>query len=163
MKYPNQRVITSNKTKVETNTGKERPYLLAYVDIIEQASRQLSGNAFKLYIYLLTNNRYFQFGFSPKDIANRYGCSTDTIRDAFVTLVNKGFLTLENGSKTKYIFTDIATTPPVELPNTVRNNIEKRVFRDSETGIIYNWTFKELLSACNDNENLAKELWEGAN
>ena len=83
MTSPNQRTIISNKTKVEISSGKSRPYLIAYIDIIENASQKLSGNAFKLYIYLLANNINFQFGFSPKDVAKRYGCSADSIRDAF--------------------------------------------------------------------------------
>ncbi len=138
MTSPNQRIIISDKTTVTPSSGKERPYLIAYIDIIEESARQLSGNAFKLYIYLLTNNKHFQFGFSPKDVAERYGCSADTIRDSFTMLVNKGFLTLESGSKTKYIFTDVAVPQAITLPNEVTNNIEKKLFKDSETNTTYN-------------------------
>lgn len=160
MTSPNQRTIVSDKTTVIPSTGKERPYLIAYVDIIEESARQLSGNAFKLYIYLLSHNKNWKFGFSPKDVAERYGCSADTIRDSFTILVNKGFLTLASGSKTKYIFTDVAVPQAIALPNEVTSNIEKKLFKDSETNTTYSWTFKELLNACGNDESLAKKLWE---
>lgn len=106
MTSPNQRWIRINKTKVEKNTGVERPYLNAYKDILEKAAKELSGNAFKLYIYLLSNNNNYSFGFSPKDVSERYGCSIDTVRNAFTILVNKGFLILDSESKARYIFRD---------------------------------------------------------
>ena len=158
MTSPNQRTIISNKTKVEMSSGKSRPYLIAYIDIIENASQKLSGNAFKLYIYLLSNNVNFQFGFSPKDVAKRYGCSADTIRDAFLILIKEGFLTLENGSKTKYIFTDIPLIKPLVLPNSVADNLEKKDFIDIETNKKYSLTYKELLIACENNIQLANDL-----
>ena len=80
----------------------------------------LSGNAFKLYIYLLSNVNGYNFGFSPKDVAERYGCSIDTVRSAFTTLVDKGFLTLAEGSKSKYIFKD--TIIEQEVPQDTKLN-----------------------------------------
>lgn len=106
MTSPNQRTVLIKKTKVEKGTGKERQYLIAYKDIIENSAKVLNGNAFKLYIYLLSHNETYFFGFSPKDVSERFGCSADTVRSSFSILVDKGFLTLESGSKTKYIFTD---------------------------------------------------------
>lgn len=107
MTSPNQRTIVIDKTDVPKGSGTTRPFLVAYNDIIENAAKLLNGNAFKLFIYLLSNMKGFNFGFSPKDVAERFGISADTVRNAFTTLVNNGFLTLANGSSTKYIFTDV--------------------------------------------------------
>ena len=107
MTSPNQRTIVIDKTDVSKGSGTTRPFLVEYNDIIENAAQLLNGNAFKLYIYLLCNKKGFHIGFSPKDVAESFGCSTDTVRTSFTTLVNNGFLTLANGSKSKYIFTDV--------------------------------------------------------
>ena len=80
----------------------------------------LSGNAFKLYIYLLSNVNGYNFGFSPKDVADRYGCSIDTVRSAFTTLVDKCFLTFAEESKSKYIFKD--TIVEQEVPKDTKLN-----------------------------------------
>lgn len=160
--YPNQNTFLINKEDVKRESGKSRPYLTAYIDTIQTAAKNLTGNSFKLYIYLLSNSNNYTSAFSPKDVADKYGCSVDSAREAFKTLINKGYLTLIEGTKTKYIFKDIATSTPISLPSTIVDNIVKKRFKDNDTGTIYEWTYKELLRNCEDNEKLAKELWEGA-
>lgn len=128
MTSPNQRTIVSNKTEVVKGTGKKRPFLNAYRDIIENAAKVLNGNAFKLYIYLLCQNKGWNFGFSPKDVAESFGCSADTVRTSFATLVNNGFLTLESGKKAKYVFTDIPATQPITQEKTIEStNTENNI------------------------------------
>lgn len=160
--YPNQNTFLINKEEVKQGTGKSRPYLTAYIDTIQTAAQNLTGNSFKLYIYFLANTNGYTSAFSPKDVANKYGCSVDSAREAFKTLVNKGYLTLIEGTKTKYIFKDIATINPISLPSSIANNIAKKRFKDNDTGIIYEWTYKELLANCENNQELAQELWKGA-
>ena len=53
--YPNQNTFLINKEDVKRESGKIRPYLTAYIDTIQNASQNLTGNSFKLYIYLLSN------------------------------------------------------------------------------------------------------------
>lgn len=159
--YPNQNTFLINKEDVKRESGKSRPYLTAYIDTIQTAAKNLTGNSFKLYIYLLSNTNNYTSAFSPKDVSDKYGCSVDSAREAFKTLVNKGYLTLIEGTKTKYIFKDIATSTPISLPSTIVDNIVKKRFRDNDTGNIYEWTYKELLGNCENNEELAKELWKG--
>lgn len=160
--YPNQNTFIINKEDVKQGSGKSRPYLTAYIDTIQNASKNLTGNSFKLYIYLLSNVNNYTSAFSPRDVADKYGCSVDSARESFKTLVNKGYLTLIEGTKTKYIFTDVATISPISLPSTITNNILKKKFKDNDTGIIYEWTYKELLANCENNQELAQELWKGA-
>ena len=159
--YPNQNTFLINKEDVKRESGKIRPYLTAYIDTIQNASQNLTGNSFKLYIYLLSNVNNYTSAFSPRDVADKYGCSVDSAREAFKTLVNKGYLTLIEGTKTKYIFKDVATSTPVSLPSAIANNIVKKQFKDNDTGTIYEWTYKELLENCENNQELAQELWKG--
>lgn len=159
--YPNQNTFLINKEDVKRESGKSRPYLTAYIDTIQTAAQKLTGNSFKLYIYLLSNTNNYTSAFSPQDVANKYGCSVDSIREAFKTLIKKGYLTLIEGTKTKYIFKDVATMTSISLQSSVGDNIVKKKFRDNDTGTIYEWTYKELLENCGNNENLAKELWKG--
>lgn len=159
--YPNQNTFLINKEDVKRESGKSRPYLTAYIDTIQTAAKNLTGNSFKLYIYLLSNVNNYTSAFSPKDVADKYGISVDSARECFKNLVSKGYLNLIEGTKTKYIFKDVATSPAVALPSTIVENLTKKKFRDDDTGTIYEWTYKELLAHC-DNEELAKELWKGA-
>lgn len=161
--YPNQNTFLINKEDVKRDSGKIRPYLTAYIDTIQTASQNLTGNSFKLYIYFLSNVNNYTSAFSPKDVADKFGCSIDSAREAFKTLVNKGYLTLIEGTKTKYIFKDVATATSISLPSIVVDNIAKKRFKDNDTGTIYEWTYKELLKNCENNEELAKKLWKGAN
>lgn len=160
--YPNQNTFLINKEDVKRESGKSRPYLTAYIDTIQTAAKNLTGNSFKLYIYLLSNSNNFTSAFSPKDVADKYGCSVDSAREAFKTLINKGYLTLIEGTKTKYIFKDIARSTPISLPSSIVDNIVKKRFKDNDTGNIYEWTYEELLRNCKNNEELAKKLWKGA-
>lgn len=159
---PNQKTITIQKTEVEKGNGKNKPYLIAYVDIIEAAARDLSNTAFKLYMYLLSNSNGYISAFSPKDVSERYGCSVDSARDAFKTLEAKGYIALEEGMKAKYIFKDKKDTPIASLPTAIAANLQKKKFKDDDTGEIYEMTFKELLAALDNNEAAAKQLWEVA-
>ena len=160
--YPNQNTFLVNKEDVKRETGKSRPYLTAYVDTIQLAAQDLTGNSFKLYIYFLSNTNNYTSAFSPKDVSSKYGCSVDSVREAFKTLIKKGYLVLIDGTKTKYIFKDIAKAEPISLPCAIVGNLEKKRFKDNDTGTIYEWTYKELLKNCENNEELAKELWRGA-
>ena len=119
--YPNQNTFLINKEDVKRESGKSRPYLTAYIDTIQTASKNLTGNSFKLYIYLLSNSNNFTSAFSPKDVADKYGCSVDSAREAFKTLINKGYLTLIEGTKTRYIFKDIAVATAKDISTIVKH------------------------------------------
>lgn len=156
---PNQKTITINKTDVEKGTGKKRAYFIAYTDIIEAAAQDLTNTAFKLYMYFVTNSNGYISAFSPKDVSERYGCSMDAARDAFKLLETKGYLTLEPGSRSKYLFNDIKDTIPAELPLDIAAHLEKRTFKDTTTGEVYELTFADLLKSAQGNEELAQKVW----
>ena len=156
--YPNQNTFLINKEDVKRESGKSRPYLTAYIDTIQTASQNLTGNSFKLYIYLLSNTNNYTSAFSPKDVADKYGCSVDSAREAFKTLVNKGYLTLIEGTKTKYIFKDVAVTTPKDI-STFVDVLEKKQFKIGND--IVEWTFEELKKALpKETEETVKTIWK---
>lgn len=157
--YPNQNTFLINKEDVKRDSGKIRPYLTAYIDTIQAAAQNLTGNSFKLYIYLLSNTNNFTAAFSPKDVADKYGCSVDSAREAFKTLVNKGYLTLIEGTKTKYIFKDVPVAAPKDISAFV-DVAEKKQFKISNNEIV-EWTFEELKKALpGATEETIKAIWE---
>ena len=80
--FPNQYSIVINREAVKTSSGKNRPYLIAYNDNLTTAMKKLSGTAFKVYIYLLSNKDNYKLEYSPQAIANEIGISKDSARKA---------------------------------------------------------------------------------
>jgi DNA-binding MarR family transcriptional regulator len=90
--YPNQYTITINKDVVKQQKGRNRVYLIIYRNNLTTAMKQLSGTAFKVYIYLASNQDGFTLGYSPQDISNETGISKDSARKALKEFEEKGFL-----------------------------------------------------------------------
>ena len=156
--YPNQNTFLINKEDVKRESGKIRPYLTAYIDTIQNASQNLTGNSFKLYIYLLSNVNNYTSAFSPRDVADKYGCSVDSAREAFKTLVNKGYLTLIEGTKTKYIFKDVPVATPKDITTFVKLPVKKQFKIGND---IVEWTFEEFKKALpGETEENIRNLWE---
>lgn len=152
----NQKKITIIKEVVEKESGKSRPYMISYVDTIEKAGQDLKNTAFKVYMYLLTNQNGFYFGLSPQDIANRYGVSIDAVRDAIKQLEEKGYL--DKTDEDEYFFYDRLDKKPVELAEEVEINNEKRYFHSKSTGEKVAYTYKEILDAYGAES--ARRIWE---
>lgn len=132
---PNQRIIKINREKVNYKDSK-RPYMIAYTDLIEQASQDLSGGAFKVYIYMISNQDNYKFGCSPQDISNRYGLNVDTVKKAINKLIEKGYLVKNNGTYEFYEKPLVLDLEPVEKV--------KKKFR-TKNGNIIELTYDELI------------------
>lgn len=90
-RFPNQYKVTVRKEKVNQNDS-DRVYFIAYQDTLEAAAQELTGNEFKLYIYLLCNKDGYEDLFSPAYFGSAYGVSADTARKLFQKLIEKGYL-----------------------------------------------------------------------
>lgn len=89
--YSNQRAILINRDMPAKGSG--RKFLSAYYDNISKASRLLSGEvAFKLYLYLLSNQDKYVDNFSPQNFSNDFGVSVDRTRKVFEQLEEAGYL-----------------------------------------------------------------------
>lgn len=76
--YANQKAIIINRTLPKK--GERKKFLSAYYDSITLAARTLSGEvAFKLYLYLLSNQDQYVDNFSPANFAADFGTSADRI------------------------------------------------------------------------------------
>lgn len=92
--FANQNTLTIRKENVNTKaTGKE-PYLISYKRNLVEAMNELSGTAFKVYVFLLCNADAFQMDFSPAYIAREIGVHRDSVRKALKEFENKGFMSL---------------------------------------------------------------------
>ena len=109
-------------------------------------------------LYLLSNVNNYTSAFSPRDVADKYGCSVDSARESFKTLVNKGYLTLIEGTKTKYIFKDVAVATPKDITTFVDIPVKKQFKIGND---IVEWTFEELKKALpKETEETIKIIWE---
>lgn len=70
------------------------------------AARQLNGNAFKLWLYLLDWYHNGYVFFSPAAIENALGMKKSSVSDSKKELINKGFLIETEGG---LVFTPIST------------------------------------------------------
>lgn len=132
---PNQRIIKINRKKVNYKDSK-RPYMIAYTDLVEQASQDLNGSEFKVYIYMISNQDGFKFGCSPQDISNRYGLNIDTVKKAINKLIEKGYIVKTNGTYEFY-------EKPLELDLEPVEEVRKKF--KTKKGNIVELTYNELV------------------
>lgn len=150
----NQKRVTIHKEVVEKDSGKKRPYMIAYVDTIEKAAQELKNSAFKVYMSLLANQNNYYYGLSPQAIANHYGISVDAARDGIKQLLEYGYL--ERDTENEYFFYDRVDTKPVELAEEIEMNQEKRTFHKKD-GSLVEYTYAEIYEAYGER---AKDIWE---
>lgn len=89
-----QNTLTINREQVEKGTGKNEPYLIAYKKNLVEAMNELTGTAFKVYVYLLCNINNYKMDYSPAYIAREIGISRDSARSALTEFEKKGYMKL---------------------------------------------------------------------
>ena len=148
--YPNQKTITINREMPKQTKGNKRPYMIAYNDNIEKAMQNINKvSSFKLYIYLLSNNNFYNFALSTKDVSERCGISLDSAQDAVKDLIEKGYLVLIE--KKHY---DFYETPKVSIEVIGE---EKKVFKIDDIPRLI--TYDELVNLLNGKKEQADDLW----
>ena len=154
----NQKLLTINKEVVTKESGRAHPYLITYVDTIYKAAKDLKGNTFKVYIYLLCNQNGFRFGLSPQDISNKMGISVDSARDAINSLIAANYISLLDGTKCEYMFYDKKDNKPIELPVEAAQKLNKKLFYSPTLGNV-ELTFDELVELVGDTQKAAA-IWQ---
>lgn len=147
---PNQRIITVKRDMPKQSKENKRPYMIAYTDLIEQASQDLSGAAFKVYIYMISNQDNYKFGCSPQNIADRYGLNIDTVKKSINKLIEKGYIVKTNGTY-EFYEKPLLDLEPVEKV--------KKKFR-TKNGNIVELTYDELVYKVGQDK--AKIAWANA-
>jgi hypothetical protein len=98
--YANQiRIITGHHSDIRHVEGTKEQWLQPTKwEPLKEAMRLLKGNAFKLYMYLLSWDGAKIYDFSPAGIAKELKMSDEGARNAKQELIDKGYLiTNENG------------------------------------------------------------------
>lgn len=137
-KYANQNRVLIQRTVPQKGT--KQPFLCIYNENIENASKELGGVAFKLYIYFATNSNDYSFDYSPQHFANTYGVGLTASRDAFRELIKKGYLTESATNSHYYTFTEQPQKPKA----TMTLKVEKRGFQ-TDTGELEWHTMAEVI------------------
>lgn len=88
-KLPNQSYY--HTSKIISNDKEDVHFIVRWVDILK-ASKELTANGMKLYLYLAKNPDGYSFYFSPADFCQTYDITDRTFRRAREELVEKGYL-----------------------------------------------------------------------
>lgn len=150
--HPNQRVLVIERELPKKTKEEQRPYMVAYIDNIAAAGKELNGVAFKLYCYFLSNENNFNLVFSPKDFTNNYGGSIKSAQAAFTELVEKGYIVLEKGNRFRFYEKPKAGSKPIKAADleldtsSVKTTDVSRMFENCTTL----QTLPELSSAKKD-------------
>ena len=127
---PNQKVVRVSKPAVKTN------FLQIGIEEWQQASRELSQGAFKIWLYLMSNANGYEFALSSSDVCEKTGISQSTYKRAMPELEEKGYLNFSSG------ITYIAQNEPTRGIKMNQHVVSKRtntlVQNDTTSGIKMN-------------------------
>lgn len=103
MSVPNQKKVIIKKEICDKNNL----YATINMNALEKAMNDLSGEAFKLWIYFSKNQNNYTFDLSQK-AAEKYGIKKSTYYDNIKVLIKKGYLQQREENSNIYYFTEIA-------------------------------------------------------
>lgn len=106
MSVPNQRIIYIRRN---TENAKRNYFKIGH-EPLNKASADLSGNAFKLYIYLANNCDKYRLELSSKHFVMWSNTSDSTYDRVFKELKDKGYLIQSKDKKNIYVFIEESTT-----------------------------------------------------
>lgn len=94
MKYPNQKKITlGHLNDIIHRKDAEEAWLQPLKwEPIKEAMRVLNGNAFKLWLYLMSWEGKGEYEFSPAHLAKELKMSDEGARNARKELIDKGYI-----------------------------------------------------------------------
>lgn len=107
--------LAPNQKKISVSKEKQGKHTILSLEGLSMASRQLSGESFKLWLYLAKNQDGYSFGLSMVDALSWGVGSESSYHRAVKELINKGYLQKKNNS---YIFYEISI-----LNREIKNNI----------------------------------------
>ena len=102
MAAPNQRIIYILRVSADVR----KDYFKIGHTQLNKAAMDLSGNTFKLYIYLADNKDNYRLELSSKDFIQWSGTSDSTYDRAFKELKEKGYLIKAPEKKNVYLFVE---------------------------------------------------------
>lgn len=103
----NQRTVTTKKEKCSGNVAAEY-YTPINLNALKEAMKELSGSAFKMWVYLGKNQNNYTFALSKVDAMAWCGFSKNTYTAAFNELVKEGYLVRAAENSNHYDFYEVA-------------------------------------------------------
>ena len=102
--YANQvRIVTGNAKDIAHKEGVKEPWLQPTKwEPLKEAMRILKGNAFKLYMYLLSWDGAKMYDFSPAGIVKELKMSDEGARNARKELIDNGYLITNNEGQLEF-------------------------------------------------------------
>lgn len=147
--YANQKAITINRNL--PTKGEKKKFLSAYYDNITQASRLLTGEvAFKLYLYLLSNQDKYVDNFSPQKFANDFGTSIDRTRRVFAQLEEAGYIVRTSANNYQFYET------PQKVKQIVMKPVDEYRIAQYEDGTKAAISYNEYYNSLKDNYSLTE-------
>lgn len=130
-RFPNQRITRIHHVAHD----KKHLYYTASMEATNKAMAELSGNAFKLYIYLNKNQDGFSVALSHKAIKEQCNMAKQTYLNAFDELIEHGYVKLLEGTKAIYDFYENPDDMKIEKKTkekkaVVSKNADKNEFSD---------------------------------
>lgn len=122
MAAPNQRIIYIQRISAEAR----RDFFKIGNQQLNYAAADLSGNAFKLYIYLADNKDNYKLELSSKHFITWSNTSDSTYDRAFKELKDKGYLIQAPEKKNVYLFVEESES------YTERHKEDKIILSDKE-------------------------------
>lgn len=151
--YPNQRTICIHKETPKATKENKRPYMIAYIDLIEAAARNIhKPSSFKLYMYLISNVDGYTFALSTQDFSEKYGISQDSAKDAVNDLIALGYLVQRQ--KRTYDFYESPKLEDIEPVIEVKKQFK------TKSGEVLELTLNELIDKVGKDK--AEEAWRKA-
>ena len=103
--WNNQKQIDIHRRDSKT-TAETKNYTLLGYDAMEQASKVLSAEAFRVWIYLMKNKPGYEgWELSSKDATDNWGIKRREFNNAVNELIDCGFLNLKRGATYKNTWT----------------------------------------------------------
>lgn len=148
--YANQKTLTINKPSLTKDDIK----VLIKRETLEAAARNLTGNEFKLYMYLASNADGYELDFAPKFFKRDYGVGEDTARKCMKNLEEKGYLVVKDGFECLFDFY-------LEPQKKIKIQPQRRRIID-DNGEVFDVTYSELceeLEKANFTKKEIDEIW----
>lgn len=135
-RFPNQRITRIHHVAHD----RKHLYYNASIEATNKAMAELSGNAFKLYIYLNKNQDGFNVALSHKAIKEQCNMAKQTYLNAFDELIEHGYVKLLEGTKAIYDFYENPDDMKIEKKtkekkavvskNAAKNEVSDDAFKD---------------------------------
>lgn len=111
MAVPNQKIVYIGDRLPRDS---EHPYSEQSIEAMAAAAKKLSGDRFKVWLYLSKNRDDFRLELSQKAVEHEWGVKKDTFQRAVKDMIDLGYLIEIDSEKNEWKFEEMPENPPVQ-------------------------------------------------